>query len=85
MVIPGTLAARLGLTTHVSLLRRKLMRDAPVDHADAQFIVRSAGLSPVAVNDAIRCARVPVDVETRDAFAAASTRLRAWLAARAGG
>ena len=73
---------RLG---NVDLLLSKLMRDDPIDHADAQFIVGSAGLSLTAVNTAIRSARVPDDIETREAFAAASARLCSWLSTRACG
>lgn len=70
---------RLYRLSNEDLLLSKLMRVDPTDLADAQFIIRSAGLSQATVAAAIRAARVPDDVETQDAFTVASARLCAWL------
>jgi hypothetical protein len=63
---------RLGNT---DLLLSKLMRDDPIDHGDALFIVRSAGLTASHVREAILSARIPAIPELEEQFALASARL----------
>jgi hypothetical protein len=52
----------------IDLLLSKLMRDDPVDRADAQFITRTAGLTRMDVECAIRDARIPEIPEVVDQF-----------------
>jgi hypothetical protein len=61
----------------VDLLLSKLMRDDPIDHADARFIVAAAGLTPAQIKEAIAAARIPDSAEIREQFALASRRLLA--------
>jgi len=63
---------RLGNT---DLLLSKLMRDDPIDQADALFIVDRAGFDGAYVKRALRSARVPEVPEIREQFALASLRL----------
>jgi hypothetical protein len=56
---------RLG---NADLFLSKLMRDDPIDRADARFIVQSAPLSPDEINAAIRAARVPAVPEIEEQF-----------------
>ncbi|MGD0649610.1 MAG: hypothetical protein ABSA97_00450 [Verrucomicrobiia bacterium] len=67
---------RLG---NVDLLLSKLMRDDPIDRADALFIVRAARLTQSQVGQAIREARVPDLSEIREQFALACPKLLAAL------
>lgn len=76
-----------GPWTHLSLYRlanmdlllSKLMRDDPIDHRDALFIVRESHLTTVSIEDAIRTARVPANEEIQQQFERASKRLLARL------
>ena len=52
------------------LFLSKLMRDDPIDRADAQFIIRTAPLSPEQIRVAIHAARVPPIPEIEDQFRA---------------
>jgi len=63
----------------LDLLLSKLMRDEPVDRADAQFIVRSGGLARAEVERALSRARVPDVAEIREQFKLASGKLLASL------
>lgn len=56
------------------LFLSKLMRDDPVDRADAQFIVRAANLDADAIRRAIAAARVPDIAEVREQFAICARR-----------
>jgi hypothetical protein len=62
------------------LLLSKLMRDDPLDQADALFIARAAGLSMKDIQTLLARARVPDVAEIREQFAKASERFL--LAAR---
>jgi hypothetical protein len=64
----------------LDLLLSKLMRDDPVDFADARFIVTRSGLSEAAIRQGLADARAPDEECVRDEFAKASSRLLAWLA-----
>lgn len=57
------------------LLLSKLMRDDPIDRADARFIVSRTGLTREAILDAIRDARVPEIEEIQEQFALCSQAL----------
>ena len=57
------------------LFLSKLMRDDPIDRADAQFIIRAAPLSQEQIRSAIRMARVPPIPEIEDQFNACIRRL----------
>lgn len=57
------------------LLLSKLMRDDPIDHADALFIADRAGLGPQDIRSAVSRARLPESEEVREQFALASSRL----------
>lgn len=59
----------------VDLLLSKLMRDDPIDRADAMFIVRAAGLTRKDVETALRDARIPDVEEIREQFQASARRL----------
>ena len=76
IALPGTwshlVLFRLG---DVDLLLTKLMRDDPIDQADARFIVERAALSEAAIRAAIARARVPGAAEIREQFASAADRL----------
>lgn len=61
------------------LLLSKLMRDDPIDQADARFIVQAAGLTIRDIEEAIGAARVPTVAEVQEQFAAAGARLLAGL------
>jgi len=61
------------------LLLSKLMRDDPIDQADARFIVERARFSRADILHAIREARVPSAAEVEEQFRAASARLLAGL------
>jgi hypothetical protein len=61
----------------LDLLLSKLMRDDPIDQADARFIVSSAGLTREQIEQAIRSARVPKIPEIFEQFQRASQRLLA--------
>jgi hypothetical protein len=61
----------------IDLLLSKLMRDDPIDRADALFIVRAAKLTPSQIEQAIRQARVPGLSEIREQFALACQKLLA--------
>ena len=51
------------------LFLSKLMRDDPLDRADADFIVRQGRLNAEEIREAIRAARVPEVPEVREQFA----------------
>ena len=72
------------LTLHrlgdLDLLLSKLMRDDPIDHADAMFIVRRTALGRPEIECALREARIPDSVEIREQFARATARLLQALA-----
>lgn len=76
--IPGTWRKldlyRLG---DLDLLLSKLMRDDPIDQADARFIVSRAGFAREQIEQAIRSARVPDIPEISEQFQRASRRLLA--------
>lgn len=59
----------------LDLLLSKLMRDDPIDHTDALFIVRRAGLEPGRIRSAVEEAVMPESEEVREQFALASARL----------
>lgn len=59
----------------LDLLLSKLMRDDPVDLADARFIVARAGLGRAEIENACREARVPEIAEIRQCFARCIQRL----------
>ena len=59
----------------VDLLLSKLMRDDPIDRADAQFIVEAAHLSLLDITQAIAAARVPEIPEIQEQFKLASRKL----------
>ena len=63
------------LTSSVDLLLSKLMRDDPIDRADAQFIVEAAHLSLLDITQAIAAARVPEIPEIQEQFKLASRKL----------
>ncbi len=73
--IPGT---RMRLTLYrlgdVDLFLSKLMRDDPIDAADARFIVRRAGFSKEAIRRAIDSARVPQIAEIEEQFSICAGR-----------
>jgi len=58
----------------VDLFLTKLMRDDPLDLADARFIVERSKLSPNQIAGAIQQARVPDIPELREQFAICSKR-----------
>ena len=64
----------------LDLLLSKLMRDDPIDHSDALFIVHAAGLDAGSVRRAMGRARVPDSPEIREQFATASARLLSAMA-----
>ena len=68
----------------LDLLLSKLMRDDPIDHADALFIVRRARLVPDQIRVALERAVLPESAEVREQFAGASARLWGALRDRAG-
>jgi hypothetical protein len=70
---------RLFRLSDADLLLSKLMRDDPLDHADARFICAAAGLARAEVERAIEEARVPDSAEVREDFAKAAHRLLAAL------
>ena len=80
VAIPGEwshlILYRLG---NLDLLLSKLMRDDPIDQADALFIVRETGLTKAAIEDAVRRVRLPASEEVAEQFAGASARLLARL------
>ncbi len=57
------------------LLLSKLMRDDPIDQADACFIVQQAGFSPEAVRQILSQARVPDVPEIQEQFTLCSGKL----------
>lgn len=59
----------------VDLLLSKLMRDDPLDRADAVFIVKACGLRRSVIAEAISEARVPDVPEIREQFEVARQRL----------
>lgn len=59
------------------LFLSKLMRDDPIDRADALFIARSAPLTPNQIQSAIRAARVPHIPEIEEQFRLCSSRFKA--------
>ena len=59
----------------VDLLLSKLMRDDPIDQADAMFLIKQAGLALARIRSAISEARVPPIPEIEEQFAIASRRL----------
>jgi hypothetical protein len=56
---------RLG---NIDLFLSKLMRDDPIDRADAAFIVQAGGLTQAEIRHAIRSARVPAIPEIQEQF-----------------
>jgi len=68
---------RLG---NIDLLLSKLMRDDPIDRADAQFIVQISNLSVTDITTAIAEARLPESPEIQEQFELASRRLLKTLA-----
>ena len=69
---------RLG---NIDLLLSKLMRDDPIDRADAQFIVRVSNLGISDITNAIDRARVPDSPEIQEQLEQASSKLLKTLAA----
>ncbi|MBT7065316.1 MAG: hypothetical protein HN919_03360 [Verrucomicrobia bacterium] len=63
---------RLG---NIDLLLSKLMRDDPIDHADAQFIARASNLGVSDITAAIAKAHVPDAPEIQEQFELASRKL----------
>lgn len=61
------------------LLLSKLMRDEPLDFADARFIVQQAGLTKSDVEEAVAGVRLPDSLEVQEEFGRASERLLASL------
>jgi hypothetical protein len=57
------------------LLLSKLMRDDPLDHADARFIAQAAGWSKADIETLVRVARVPASEEIAEQFQLALARL----------
>ncbi len=68
---------RLG---NVDLLLSKLMRDDPIDRADALFIAQSAGLGIADITAAIARARLPESPEIQEQLQLASEKLLSALA-----
>ena len=62
---------RLG---NVDLFLTKLMRDDPIDRADAMFIVERAGLDQQTIRQAIEQARVPAIREIEEQFKICAAR-----------
>lgn len=58
----------------LDLFLTKLMRDDPIDRADADFIIERAQFSPEQIHDAMRAARVPAIPEIQKQFAICSAR-----------
>jgi hypothetical protein len=67
---------RLG---NLDLLLSKLMRDDPIDQADARFIVTAGALTAESIENALAAARVPASPEVKEQLAAASRRLLAGM------
>ena len=63
---------RLG---NMDLLLSKLMRDDPIDRADAKFIARVSGLKASALTAAMAEARIPEAPEIHEQFELASVKL----------
>ena len=63
----------------LDLVLSKLMRDDPIDHSDALFIVQAACLHAEDVRAAIDRAVLPSSEDVREQFASASARLLASL------
>ena len=61
------------------LLLSKLMRDDPIDHTDALFIVEKASFSRSDVEEIVASARMPDSTEIAEQFKLASKRLLAVL------
>ena len=59
----------------LDLLLSKLMRDDPIDRADALFIVRAGGLTLEAIEGTLAAVRLPDSIEVREQFDLASRRL----------
>lgn len=59
----------------LDLLLSKLMRNDPIDHSDALFIVRRSGLSQAQISSGLSRARVPDIPEIVEQFTACSSRL----------
>jgi len=59
----------------MDLLLSKLMRDDPIDHADALFLAKKANLGCSEVQRALEQARIPAIPEIEEQFALASRRL----------
>jgi hypothetical protein len=66
---------KLSRLSDLDLLLSKLMRDDPIDLADATFIVRAGRLTRAQIEDAIRHARVPAIPEIQDNFLVAQKKL----------
>jgi len=64
---------------NMDLLLSKLMRDDPIDQADARFIVTSTGIQRDDIVAAIQSARIPESAEIVEQFQQASARLLAAL------
>jgi hypothetical protein len=62
---------RLG---NIDLFLSKLMRDDPLDYADARFVVERAGLDQRAIEGAIATARVPAVPEVQEQFKLCAAR-----------
>ncbi len=60
------------------LLLSKLMRDDPIDLADATFIATAAGFSAGDIRGVLEAARIPDSPEVAEQFHAAAARLLAW-------
>ena len=71
---------RLG---NIDLLLSKLMRDDPIDHADAKFIARTAHLDATVITAAMAKAHVPDSPEIQEQFELASRKLLKALADQA--
>lgn len=73
--IPGTwMHLDLHRLGNMDLLLSKLMRDDPIDHADAQFIARTSNLRVSDIAAAIAKARVPDSPEIQEQFELASRK-----------
>ncbi len=82
LTLYGRAALHLGFPdAPIDLLLRKLMRDDPIDRADAQFIVRVSNLGISDIIEAISRARVPDSPEIQEQLERASSKLLKTLTA----
>lgn len=75
--IPGSWQQlRLYRLGNEDLFLSKLMRDDPIDRADAQFIVDAAAMTPAQIRSALLAARIPPVPELVEQFHLCSQRFR---------